>query len=289
MPSLRDWIQSPKPAVQQLIMICVLVFVPALLLQLFRLDNPLYFLTYTPSVWYKPWSVVTYMFLHLGFWHLLGNLLWLYFVGSILEDLVGSKPIYWLFLGGGILGALVFQLVYSFSAYSDLKTPMQLLGASGGVSAIVIGTALFTPRYRLFLFGLIEVELRWIAVVKVLLDLSGLASGSNIGGYTAHLGGILWGVLYVYGTLKGDFLSAPLSAIQGFFGAISSVFTKKSDRKAILRVEKGDKPLHSKSDTQHKGPSEAEVNAILDKITQVGYNNLTDKEKETLFKASKTD
>jgi membrane associated rhomboid family serine protease len=278
MPSLRDWIQSPKPAVQQLILICVLVFVPALLLQLFRLDTPLYFLTYTPSVWYKPWSLLTYMFLHFNLWHLLGNLLWLYFVGSILEDLVGPKPIYWLFLGGGILGALVFQGVYSLSSYSDLQTPMQLLGASGGVSAIVIGTALFTPRYRLFLFGLIEVELRWIAVVKVLLDLSGLASGSNIGGYTAHLGGILWGVLYVYGTVKGD-----------FFSEISSVFAKKSDRKATLRVEKGDKPLHSKSGTQHKGPSEAEVNAILDKITQVGYNNLTDKEKETLFKASKTD
>jgi membrane associated rhomboid family serine protease len=208
------------------------------------------------------------MFLHLGFWHLLGNLLWLYFVGSILEDLVGSKPIYWLFLGGGIVGALVFQVVYSFSVYSDLQTPMQLLGASGGVSAVVIGTAVFTPRYRLFLFGLIEVELRWIALVKVLLDLSGLASGSNIGGYTAHLGGILWGAGYVY---------------------FSLIFTKKSARNTALRFEKGDKVLDSKKADKHRGPTEAEVNAILDKISQVGYNNLSAKEKETLFKASKTD
>jgi len=264
MATLRDWIQSPKPAVQQLIFLCVLVFVPALLLQLFRLDTPLYFLTYTPSVWYKPWSVLTYMFLHLSLWHLLGNLLWLYFVGSILEDLVGAKPIYWLFLGGGIAGAMVFQLVYSMSAYSDLQTPMQLLGASGGVSAVVIGTALFTPRYKLFLFGLIEVELRWIAVVKVLLDLSGLASGSNIGGYTAHIGGILWGAGYVY-------------------------FALKSVRMPALRFEKGNKPLDTKKSLKKNGPSEAEVNAILDKISQVGYNNLSAKEKETLFKASKTD
>jgi membrane associated rhomboid family serine protease len=281
MPSLRDWIQSPKPAVQQLLFICMLVFVPALLLQLFRLESPLYFLTYTPSVWYKPWSVVTYMFLHLGFWHLLGNLLWLYFVGSILEDLVGSKLIYWLFLGGGIVGAMVFQLVYSFSVYSDLQTPMQLLGASGGVSAVVIGTAVFTPRYRLFLFGLIEVELRWIALVKVLLDLSGLASGSNIGGYTAHLGGILWGAGYVYFALK----EGPVSISNPF----TVIFTKKSARNTALRFEKGDKVLDSKKADKHRGPTEAEVNAILDKISQVGYNNLSAKEKETLFKASKTD
>lgn len=281
MATLRDWIQSPKPAVQQLIFLCVLVFVPALLLQLFRLETPLYFLTYTPSVWYKPWSVLTYMFLHLSLWHLLGNLLWLYFVGSILEDLVGAKPIYWLFLGGGISGVIVFQLVYSMSVYSDLQTPMQLLGASGGVSAVVIGTALFTPRYKLFLFGLIEVELRWIALVKVLLDLSGLANGSNIGGYTAHIGGILWGAGYVYLTLKSSF-QLPMPPISG-------LFTKKSSRNTALRFEKGNKPLDSKKSLKKNGPSEAEVNAILDKISQVGYNKLSAKEKETLFKASKTD
>jgi membrane associated rhomboid family serine protease len=267
MSSLRSWIQGPKPAVQQLIFLCLLVFVPALLLQLFRLETPLYFLTYTPSVWYKPWSLVTYMFLHLSFWHLLGNLLWLYFVGSILEDLVGSKPIYWLFLGGGILGALVFQVVYSLSSYGDAHLPMQLLGASGGVSAVVIGTAVFTPRYKLFLFGLVEVELRWIAMAKILLDLAGLGSGSNLGGYTAHLGGVLWGAGYVWFALK----------------------TIKLPKKSFLRFEKGDKPLHSKKTQQQNGPSEAEVNALLDKISQVGYNNLTAKEKETLFKASKTD
>jgi membrane associated rhomboid family serine protease len=281
MSDLRSWIQGPKPAVQQLIFLCLLVFVPALLLQLFRLETPLYFLTYTPSVWYKPWSLVTYMFLHLSFWHLLGNLLWLYFVGSILEDLVGSKPIYWLFLGGGILGALVFQVVYSFSTYSDAHLPMQLLGASGGVSAVVIGTAVFTPRYKLFLFGLVEVELRWIAVAKILLDLAGLGSGSNLGGYTAHLGGILWGAGYVWFSLK--------SGAPEWLSTVFAMFTKKSPRKSTLRFEKGDKPLHSKKTQQQNGPSEAEVNALLDKISQVGYNNLTAKEKETLFKASKTD
>ena len=182
--------------------------------------------------------------------------------------------------GGGILGALVFQVVYSFSSYGDAHLPMQLLGASGGVSAVVIGTAVFTPRYKLFLFGLVEVELRWIAVAKILLDLAGLSSGNNLGGYTAHLGGILWGAGYVWFALK--------SGAPEWLSPIFAIFTKKSPRKSTLRFEKGDKPLHSKK-TQPGGPSEAEVNALLDKISQVGYNNLTAKEKETLFKASKTD
>ena len=287
MATLREWISSSKTGVQQLIFICVLVFVPAWLMQRLDLTAGLWWLTYTPSNWVKPWSFVTYMFLHLGFFHLLGNMLWLYFVGSILQDLVGSKHIYRLFLGGGILGAVFFQGIYSFSAYAEQGIALQLLGASGGVSAVVIGTAIFTPQYRLFLFGLIEVELLWIALVKVLLDLGGLASGSNVGGYTAHLGGIAFGALYVFGILRGDFLLGFFDFFDILYDRIQSFFQKKSPRNAPLRFEKGNKRVDSNAARRKDGPSEAEVNVILDKISQVGYNNLTAKEKETLFKASK--
>lgn len=289
MANLREWISSSKSGVQQLLFVCVLVFIPAWLMQLCNLSAPLWWLTYTPSTWIKPWSLVTYMFLHVGFWHLVGNMLWLYFVGSILQDLVGTKHIYRLFLGGGILGALFFQVIYSLSAYAEQGIPFQLLGASGGVSAVVIGTAIFTPRYRLFLFGLVEVELRWIALVKVLLDFGGLASGSNVGGYTAHLGGIAWGALYVMGMLRGDFLAGVFDFFENFLAGFRSIFQKKSTRNPNLRFEKGNKSVVSKAEPSKKGPTEAEVNAILDKISQVGYNNLSAKEKETLFKASKTD
>ena len=272
MATIQQLINQPKTAVQTLIFACVLVFVPAWLLHLMDVTGPLYWLTFTPSGWFKPWSCFTYMFLHVGFFHLLGNALWLYFVGSILEDLVGRKHIFWLFLGGGVLGAWVFQAVYSFSVYGSTGEQMQLLGASGGVSAVVIGTAIFTPKYKLFLFGLVEVELRWIAIVKVLLDFGGVFSGSNVGGYTAHLGGVIWGAIYVMGVLKSD--------------AIANIFTKKPSKNAPMRFQKGDKSVASKTN-RNGSPSEAEVNAILDKISQVGYNNLSAKEKEILFKASK--
>jgi membrane associated rhomboid family serine protease len=272
MATIQQLINQPKTAVQTLIFACVLVFVPAWLLHLMDVTGPLYWLTFTPSGWFKPWSCFTYMFLHVGFFHLLGNALWLYFVGSILEDLVGRKHIFWLFLGGGVLGAWVFQAVYSFSVYGSTGEQMQLLGASGGVSAVVIGTAIFTPKYKLFLFGLVEVELRWIAIVKVLLDFGGVFSGSNVGGYTAHLGGVIWGAIYVMGVLKSN--------------AIANIFTKKPSKNAPMRFQKGDKSVASKTN-RNGSPSEAEVNAILDKISQVGYNNLSAKEKEILFKASK--
>lgn len=289
MATLREWISNSKTGVQQLVFICVIVFVPAWLMQMLDLNAGLWWLTYTPSTWVKPWSFITYMFLHVGFFHLLGNMLWLYFVGSILQDLVGPKHIYRLFLGGGILGAVFFQGIYSFSAYAEQGIPFQLLGASGGVSAVVIGTAIFTPRYRLFLFGLVEVELRWIALAKVLLDFGGLASGSNVGGYTAHLGGIAWGAIYVFGVLRGDFLFGLFDFFDNFSARLGAAFQKKSPRNTTLRFEKGNKTVVSNATRGKGGPSEAEVNMILDKISQVGYNNLTAKEKETLFKASKTD
>jgi hypothetical protein len=140
----------------------------------------------------------------------------------------------------------------------------------------------------LFLFGLVEVELRWIAIVKVLLDFGGVFSGSNVGGYTAHLGGVIWGAIYVMGVLKGDFLQGILGVLQQFGAAVANVFTKKSAKYSQMRFEKGNKSVASKS-SRNGHPSEAEVNAILDKISQVGYNNLSAKEKEILFKASKTD
>jgi hypothetical protein len=107
-----------------------------------------------------------------------------------------------------------------------------------------------------------------------------------VGGYTAHLGGVIWGAIYVMGMLKGDFLQGILGALTQFGEATTNIFTKKSVKNAQKRFQKGDKSVASKT-SRNGSPSEAQVNAILDKISQVGYNNLSAKEKEILFKASK--
>lgn len=274
----------------------------------------------------KPWGFVTYIFLHEGFFHLLSNVIWLYMIGSILQDLVGDKAIKRLFYWGGFFGAIFYQLYFAFANHVH---PIPLIGASGGVSAVVIGTAIFAPTYRLFLFGLIEVELRWIAVAKVLLDISGAMGSYNVGGYFCHLGGIAFSIFYVYGYMKGNlpgWLEEMIIAFKGLFGksyhpsmkssgnrsskgfsfgrwSYGSKKTVKFSKFAIngdgeiqkqKKFNTGGNAASMNVESKHRPgknikPSfadEQEMNRILDKIAQVGYQNLTESEREFLFKAS---
>jgi membrane associated rhomboid family serine protease len=295
------WFGPSRTAVQQIIATCVLVFLLSwliILVTLYPASNRIIshvildWLKFSPielSQGYKFLSPFTYMFLHINGWHLLGNMLWLYFVGVILEDLVGRQHIWKLFVFGGLFGALFIQLFYSALVFFEVPGatyfPENTLGASAGVSAVVLATAIFTPRYRLFLFGLIEVEIRWIVAVKVFLDVLGIFGDNNVGGYAAHIGGLLWGTLYAFGVLKGRFLQPTMDAFSTIGARIASLFTQKERENATLRVNRTHNDVVSKN-RKSANPSEEVVNQILDKISQVGYNNLTQKEKETLFKAS---
>ena len=295
------WFGPGRTAVQQIIATCVLVFLLSwliILVTLYPTTNRIIshvildWLKFSPielSQGYKFMSPFTYMFLHINGWHLLGNMLWLYFVGVILEDLVGRQHIWKLFVFGGLFGALFIQLFYSalvfFEVPGAIYFPENTLGASAGVSAVVLATAIFTPRYRLFLFGLIEVEIRWIVAVKVVLDVLGIFGDNNVGGYAAHIGGLLWGTVYAFGVLKGDFLQPTMDAFSNIGARIAFLFTPKERKNPTMRVNRTHNDVVSKN-RKSTNPSEEVVNEILDKISQVGYNNLTQKEKETLFKAS---
>lgn len=295
------WFGPGRTAVQQIIATCVLVFLLSwliILVTLYPTSNRIIsqvlldWLKFSPielSQGYKFLSPFTYMFLHINGWHLLGNMLWLYFVGVILEDLVGRQHIWKLFIFGGLFGALFIQLFYSALVFFEVPGatyfPENTLGASAGVSAVVLATAIFTPRYRLFLFGLIEVEIRWIVAVKVILDVLGIFGDNNVGGYAAHIGGLLWGTLYALGVLKGDFLQPTMDVFSTIGARIASRFTQKERKNLTLQVNRTHNDVVSKN-KKSANPSEEVVNEILDKISQVGYNNLSKKEKETLFKAS---
>ena len=295
------WFGPGRTAVQQIIATCVLVFLLSwliILVTLYPTSNRvishviLDWLKFSPielSQGYKFLSPFTYMFLHINGWHLLGNMLWLYFVGVILEDLVGREHIWKLFVFGGLFGALCIQLFYSALVFFEVPRatyfPENTLGASAGVSAVVLATAIFTPRYRLFLFGLIELEIRWIVAVKVALDVLGIFGDNNVGGYAAHIGGLLWATLYAFGVLKGNFLQPTMDALSTTGARIASLFTQKERKNPTMRVNRTHNDVVSKN-RKSANPSEEVVNEILDKISQVGYNNLTQKEKETLFKAS---
>ncbi len=217
----------------------------------FHPDSPIYINFY---------QFITYMFLHAGFMHLLGNMLWLYFIGSILEDLIGAKHIVRLFLFGGILGALLY---YVSSQLLGLSMP--LVGASGGIAAILMATAIFTPHYRIYLLGIVEIELRWIVYIKIFFDVLGVLFYSNFGGSVAHIGGYLFGLAYV----------TELKGIWNFPKINFPSKKSKPKRTATVNINRS------------KSPSQQEIDAILDKISASGYDSLTAAEKEKLFSASK--
>ena len=249
-------------AVVNLIWANVIAFLALFVIRLLPFGDAFYFfLSFNPT---KPlyasfYSIITSIFVHDGLFHILGNMLWLYFVGIILEDLIGKKHIYYLFFGGGILGVFVF---YAFSVY--LQQPYPLVGASAGIAAILAATAIFVPHYRVFLFGAIEVEIRWIVLIKVFFDVIGMFGPTNAGGYQAHFGGYLFGLLYIT-ELKGMWNFPKINFPQK---------SKKPSRSASVNIN------------NPNNPSQEEIDRILDKISAGGYDSLSQKEKETLFKAS---
>lgn len=222
---------------------------------------------------HRPWSIVTYMFLHSGFLHILFNMLWLYWMGSILHEYLGNRRVYQAYFLGGIFGGLIFILAYNvFPAFSGVKDIAYALGASAGVLSIVVATATLLPDYEVQLMFVGSVKLKWIALVSVLLDLISIPNG-NAGGHIAHIGGALFGFLFIK-QLRNTTI---LDKITDRF---ANIFKPRSKLKVHYKT------TYMKTENDSK-PSQHEVDIILDKISRSGYDSLTKREKEILFKASK--
>ncbi len=228
----------------------------------------------------QPWGIITYMFLHSGFFHVLFNMLWLYWLGLLLHEYLGNIRVYQVYFLGGIFGGILYMFAYNvFPVFSsDLNTSFAL-GASAGVLAIVAAAATLLPTYTVMLFGVFSVQLRYIAIFSVLVDLLNIPS-SNAGGRIAHLGGALAGFLFIKYLYTNN-------TFTNFIHSVSSFFKNIFKQKPTLTV-------HHKSDFRIKQqpvntskPNQADVDAILEKISKSGYESLTAKEKELLFRASK--
>ena len=204
-------------ALVNIVILCTIVFVLSLIVS--KIPGGMDLLNYlkvTPQLntfLFQPFSLVTYIFMHADFWHLFSNMLWLFFIGVILEDLTGKKHIWRLFLGGGIAGGILFMLLFNILPFFNTGgIPVYMVGASAGVTAVVVGTATFVPRYKVYLFGIIGIELFWIAFFRVLFDFLGATGNTNQGGYIAHLGGAAFGLLYIL-HVKGVFVIPILDKI----------------------------------------------------------------------------
>ena len=227
----------------------------------------------------RPWTLITYMFLHYELLHLVFNLLWLYSFGRIFLEYHQPRKLLCLYLFGGFSGGLFFMAAYNFFPYFQQSIDFsQLLGASAAVIAIVIATAVYVPNHVIHLILIGPVKIKWIALFSVILYVVNL-TGDNAGGNFAHLGGAFWGLVYMTLLKSGYDLSA---RSEHFFDRLFS-WTKP---KSKLKVEYNAGNYREYDYNRSKKAQQEEVNRILDKISRAGYDSLSAEEKETLFKMS---
>ena len=235
----------------------------------------------------RPWSVVTYAFVHYDFIHILFNMLVLYVIAQYILNLFSPKIALNIYFLGAISGAMLYLLVYNLFP----KTfPMSfLLGASASVRALLIFLCAYMPNKE-FRFFTISIKLWYIGLAIVILDVLGVINGiqdienGNVGGYIAHLGGAILGYFYAKQLAKGTDIGKGFEKIMD---AIVSLF-KFPKRKPLKTVHKNKSKVggFTKGDFNEFN-KQKQIDIILDKISKSGYDSLTAEEKEFLFRAGK--
>lgn len=230
----------------------------------------------------KPWTPVTYMFLHTGFIHLLFNVLGLYWFGKLFLYRLDSSKLLGVYLIGGISGAGFYVISYNvFPAFESVNG--LLLGASASVFAILVAIAFYDPDNEIHLSFIGSFKLKYVALFYVLLSVVGI-SATNPGGNIAHLGGAAWGWFYIFQLRKGKDLGAVLiNMLNGIAGLFAAIFKPKSNLKVTFRQTPKDDYEYNRI----KNKEQEEVNRILEKIGKSGYDSLSKDEKELLFRQGK--
>lgn len=222
----------------------------------------------------KPWTIITYGFVHIGFIHILMNLISLYFIGNLFVQFFTPKQFISFYILGTLFGGMVFMLSYNFfPAFANDLSNSVLLGASAGVSAIFIGLATYIPNYQFKIPLIGYVKLWHLAAIWVALDVIQIPAG-NAGGRLAHIGGALFGFLYVNQASNTEI--AIWSKIKKLF------VVKKNPLKTVYKSKKA--APKKQTTTTYK---QQKINAILDKISKSGYDTLSKEEKDFLFKQGK--
>ncbi|CAI8313338.1 MAG: Uncharacterised protein [Flavobacterium sp. SCGC AAA160-P02] len=219
----------------------------------------------------KPWTIITYGFLHNSFLHILFNCVVLYYFGRLFLDYFTPKQVLNFYILGTISGGIFYLLSYGYFPLFEGKIHT-MVGASAGITSIVIGIATYIPNYQLHFRFIGSLKVWHLAGFFILIDLISL-DGGNGGGHIAHLGGALFGYLYV-SQLSNKQINI-FTLFKNFFNA------KKNPLKTVYKSTKKSSPENVKTDNQ------AKIDAILDKISTSGYDTLTKKEKEFLFKQGK--
>lgn len=234
---------------------------------------------------FQIWQLITYQFMHGGFWHIFFNMFILWMFGASIEEIFGSKKFLIFYLLAGISAGL-FQLFITPILGASLAVT---IGASGSIFGVLIAYAMFFPDNLIFLYFLIPVKAKYLIGFLVVIEFFAVDSASSDVAHLAHLGGAFFAFLYIM------FDKSSHVSLKGVFK--KSYFFKSSSNKDFFKNPFSN-TLHDKSDVEDAKfydlnkkedaeVSQAEIDKILDKISQSGYQNLTDREKQVLFQASK--
>jgi membrane associated rhomboid family serine protease len=230
------------------------------------------------QLFYQPWSIITYMFMHASVLHILFNMLWLYWFGEIFVLYLSEKKILPLYFLGGISGAFLSLLAINFIPAFEAYRSVPMVGASAAVIAIVFAAATLNPEHQLQLFLIGRVPLKYVALIPLLIDIVSIRNG-NAGGYIAHIGGALSGYFYIKALQGGFDFASPFNKL---FDGITNLFKPKSNIKVTYKNEARQAANISRTKTEQQ-----RVDEILDKIARSGYDSLTKEEKDFLFNYSK--
>ena len=210
---------------------------------------------------FKPWSIITYGFLHGSFSHIFWNMIILYYFGKILNNLFGDKLLKKLYLSGIVAGGLTYVISYNvFPVFRGVESVM--IGASAGVMSVLFYLASYSPQMgiRIFFF---DIKIIYIALFLFFYDIIQIPL-NNSGGHIAHIGGAIWGYYYCISNNKGEDLT-----------------------QSIFNIFKTTKKKNTKASQNNNNFDQKKIDSILDKISDSGYDSLTKKEKEYLFKVGK--
>lgn len=227
----------------------------------------------------KPWTVITYMFLHENFIHILFNLLWFYWFGKIFLEYFEQKKLAGVYILGGLAGAVLYILSFNiFPVFESIMHNSLALGASASVMAIVIAVSFYVPDHTVHMMFFGQIKIKYLAIAVFLLT-SIFDFSTNTGGKIAHIGGAFLGYLFTYQYRNGKDITR---GVNRFTDAVVSYLKPRKKMKVTYKRPKTDMEFNRERVEKQK-----EIDGILDKISKGGYESLTKKEKEILFKMGK--
>ncbi len=279
----------------KLIYINVSIFISVYLVLLFLPENSQTFLSVPGSfndLLKKPWTLITYMFTHFEFLHILFNMLWLFWFGGLFLNYFNEKQMLAVYLLGGIFAAFIHLGVNYF-----LNNPnIGIVGASAAVMSIVFAVVAYRPDFIMYLLFFGPVKIKYIALTAFIIDLAGMLKnvkgGNNASdgiAHIAHMGGALYGLWFGYSIKKGKDITRSfnnfLNSLFSWFK--SNKYERNRSKMKPSRDSKFSKPKTDWDYNSEKKQNEEELNRILEKIKEKGYNSLSAREKEFLFSQKK--